>query len=146
MADAPRFDPRRLRPGELCRILNSTPLGEVTSERVLQRHRHAIGGSGKHRAGLRIDDGTGKGIDLFRYVAWLAMRRERGAKPEPAVPSGLSGYELHRERARQRNAQLSLSGRDIGELPEVADPARCDRVFLPMMPARAMADRCGYRD
>ncbi len=116
MADAPRFDPRRLRPGELCRILNSTPLGEVTSERVLQRHRN--------RAGLRIDDGTGKGIDLFRYVAWLAMRRERGAKPEPAVPSGLSGYELHRERARQRNAQLSLSGRDIGELPEVADPAR----------------------
>jgi hypothetical protein len=110
----------------------------VTSERVLQRHRN--------RAGLRIDDGTGKGIDLFRYVAWLAMRRERGAKPEPAVPSGLSGYELHRERARQRNAQLSLSGRDIGELPEVADPARCDRVFLPMMPARAMADRCGYRD
>ena len=138
MADAPRFDPRRLRPGELCRILNSTPLGEVTSERVLQRHRN--------RAGLRIDDGTGKGIDLFRYVAWLAMRRERGAKPEPAVPSGLSGYELHRERARQRNAQLSLSGRDIGELPEVADPARCDRVFLTMMPARAMADRCGYRD
>ena len=116
MADAPRFDPRRLRPGELCRILNSTPLGEVTSERVLQRHRN--------RAGLRIDDGTGKGIDLFRYVAWLAVRRERGAKPEPAVPSGLSGYELHRERARQRNAQLSLSGRDIGELPEVADPAR----------------------
>ena len=116
MADAPRFDPRRLRPGELCRILNSTPLGEVTSERVLQRHRN--------RAGLRIDDGTGKGIDLFRYVAWLAVRRERGAKPEPAVPSGLSGYELHRERARQRNAQLSLSGRDIGELPEVADAAR----------------------
>ena len=116
MADAPRFDPRRLRPGELCRILNSTPLGEVTSERVLQRHRN--------RAGLRIDDGTGKGIDLFRYVAWLAVRRERGAKTEPAVPSGLSGYELHRERARQRNAQLSLSGRDIGELPEVADPAR----------------------
>jgi len=40
VADAPRFDPRRLRPGELCRILNSTPLGEVTSERVLQRHRN----------------------------------------------------------------------------------------------------------
>ena len=116
MAEAPRFDPRRLRPGELCRILNSTPLGEVTSERVLQRHRN--------RAGLRIDDGTGKGIDLFRYVAWLAVRRERGAKPEPTMAAGLSGYELHRERARQRNAQLSLSGRDIGELPEVADAAR----------------------
>jgi hypothetical protein len=82
VADAPRFDPRRLRPGELCRILNSTPLGEVTSERVLQRHRN--------RAGLRIDDGTGKGIDLFRYVAWLAVRRERGAKQEQAIPPGLS--------------------------------------------------------
>jgi hypothetical protein len=100
VADAPRFDPRRLRPGELCRILNSTPLGEVTSERVLQRHRN--------RAGLRIDDGTGKGIDLFRYVAWLAVRRERGAKPEPAVPSGLSGYELHRERARHPGERRAL--------------------------------------
>jgi hypothetical protein len=39
VADAPRFDPRRLRPGELCRILNSTPLGEVTSERAMVRRR-----------------------------------------------------------------------------------------------------------
>ena len=29
-------DPRKLRPSELCRLLNSTPLGEVLSERQLR--------------------------------------------------------------------------------------------------------------
>ena len=33
------IDPRKLRPGELTRLLNSTPLGEVISERQLHRHR-----------------------------------------------------------------------------------------------------------
>jgi hypothetical protein len=112
-----------MRPGELCRVLNSTPLGEVINERVLQRHRTS--------AGLRIDDGSGRGIDLFRYVAWLVVRRERGSQMSasaqhagPSTSPALSGYDLHRERARQRNAQLSLSGRDIGEIPPVADPGR----------------------
>ncbi len=116
MADSPRFNPRKLRLSELCRILNSTPLGEVASERALQRQRN--------RAGLRIDDGSGKHIDLFRFVAWLTTRRERGATTEPTLSAKLTGYELHRERARHRNAQLSRSGRDIGELPVVADDAR----------------------
>lgn len=58
-------DPRQLRPSELCRILNSTPLGEVISERQLYRHRT--------RAGLRIGDG--RHVDLLRYVAWLVSQR-----------------------------------------------------------------------
>ena len=37
------IDPRRLKPAELCRLLNSTPLGEVTSERQLYRHRMRAG-------------------------------------------------------------------------------------------------------
>ncbi|QEL20692.1 sigma-70 family RNA polymerase sigma factor [Limnoglobus roseus] len=41
-------DPRRLRPAHLCRLLNSTPLGEVITERKLHAHRA--------RAGLRIGD------------------------------------------------------------------------------------------
>ncbi|MBA4173917.1 MAG: hypothetical protein C0511_15000 [Hyphomicrobium sp.] len=36
----------------------------------------------------------------------------------------LTGYEAMRERARARNAMLSLSGRDIGDLTAVIDPAR----------------------
>ena len=64
-------DPRRLRPSELCRLLNSTPLGEVISERQLYRHRT--------RAGLQIGDA--RHLDLLRYVAWLVSRRH-SPKPE----------------------------------------------------------------
>jgi hypothetical protein len=102
-------DPRRLKPSELCRLLNSTPLGEVISERQLYRHRS--------RAGLRVGDG--KHVDLIRYVAWLVSQRH-APKPEPAADP----YEGLKTRSRARNLALSLAGRDIGELPNVADPAR----------------------
>jgi hypothetical protein len=108
------IDPRKLKPAELARMLNSTPLGEVVSERQLYRHRT--------RAGFRIGDG--RTIDLLKYVAWLVHERHR---PRPQPQPGLTGYEAHKERARQRNAELSLSGRDIGELPAVADPQRKGR-------------------
>ena len=55
------LDPQQLRPTELVRLLNSTPLGEVIGERQLLRHRS--------RAGYRIGDG--RHVNLFRYVAWL---------------------------------------------------------------------------
>ena len=64
------IDPRQLRPSELVRLLNSSPLGEVIGQRQLLRHRT--------RAGFRIGDG--RRIDLFRYVAWLvAVRQEASA-------------------------------------------------------------------
>ena len=59
-------DPRRLRPSELCRLLNSTPLGEVIGERQLHRHRT--------RAGLRVGDA--RHVDLIRYVEETAVHRE----------------------------------------------------------------------
>jgi len=55
------IDPRSLKPADLARLLNSTPLGTVIDERQLYRHRM--------RAGFRIGDG--RRVDLFRYVAWL---------------------------------------------------------------------------
>jgi hypothetical protein len=119
-----RIDPRRLRLGEVCRIVNSTPLGPVLNDGLLKRHRT--------RAGLRIHDASGKAIDLFRYAAWLAVERLRLERERPADTLGLTGYELHRERARQRNAMMSLSGRDIGEMPPVESPAAkmsCERDF-----------------
>lgn len=103
------IDPRKLRPSELCRLLNSTPLGEVTGERQLYRHRM--------RAGLRIGDG--RHVDLVRYVAWL-MQVRHAPRPEPEG----APYEKLKERARARNIALSLAGRDIGELPDVVDPQR----------------------
>jgi hypothetical protein len=66
-------DPRRLRPGELCRLLNSTPLGEVINERQLRGHRL--------QAGLRIGDA--RHVDLLRYVAWL-IQLHHMPRPESA--------------------------------------------------------------
>ena len=37
------IDPRRLRPAELCRLLNSTPLGEVINTVLLRHHRERAG-------------------------------------------------------------------------------------------------------
>lgn len=104
------LDPRQMRPTELARLLNSTPLGEVINERQLHRHRT--------RAGFRIGDG--RTVDLFRYVAWLAELRHA----KPADPAAGGDYEAMKERARARNAAASASGRDIGPLPPVANPQR----------------------
>lgn len=102
-------DPRQMKPSQLCRLLNSTPLGEVINERQLYRHRS--------RAGLRIGDS--KHVDLLRYIAWLVQVRHV-PQPEQEVDP----YERLKERARARNVALALAGRDIGELPSVVDPAR----------------------
>ena len=102
-------DPRKFRPSELCRLLNSTQLGEVIDERQLYRHRT--------RAGLRIGDA--RHIDLLRYVAWLVKLRH-SPKPE----SDGDPYEKMKESARARNMALAIAGRDIGELPAVVDPER----------------------
>jgi len=93
----------------LTRMLNSTPLGEVISERQLRRHRN--------RAGYRIGDE--KHVDLLRYAAWLVWSRHN---PEPEKEP--LDYEAMKEAARARNAELSAIGRDIGDIPEVVDPQR----------------------
>ena len=102
-------DPRKLRPSELCRLLNSTALGEVINERQLHRHRT--------RAGLRIGDA--RFVDLLRYAAWLVEHRH-APKPEPDSDP----YEKLKERARARNVALAIAGRDIGDLPSVANAER----------------------
>ncbi len=105
-------DPRQLRPSELVRLLNSTPLGAVIGEPQLRRHRM--------EAGFRIGDG--KTVDLFRYVAWLVWERH-----SPAPQKAVRDYEAIKEAARARSDALSTAGRDIGELPEVVEPERKQR-------------------
>ena len=114
------IDPRQLRPGELCRLLNSTPLGEVISERQLHRHRT--------RAGFRVaaDGDTGR-VDLFRYVAWLVTTRHENLSESGPDPTEAEDYEAYRDRKAREARAISLSGRDIGDLPEVADSVRKDR-------------------
>jgi len=103
------LDPRQLRPSVLTRMLNSTPLGEVISERQLRRHRN--------RAGYRIGDD--KRVDLLRYTAWLAWLRHGPREVRPPA-----SYEALKEAARARNTELSASGRDIGAIPQAVDPQR----------------------
>lgn len=59
------FRLQSLRPCDVTRLLNSTPLGPVISERQFYRHRA--------RAGFRIGDR--RRIDFFCYVAWLHSQR-----------------------------------------------------------------------
>lgn len=109
------MDPRSLRPVELTRLLNSTPLGEVIDERTLYRHRS--------RAGARI--GEEKTVDLFRYAAWLFDQRCQALAAEHAPPAQtVDEYEERKERERKRQAELSQRGRDIGPIPEIIDIAR----------------------
>jgi len=108
---------RKLRPSELLRLLNSTPLGEVINERRLRAHRM--------RAGYRV--GEDRTIDLLRYAAWLAW--ERHAAAEASAES--ASYEAHRERSRLRQAEQAKSARDIGQgldaKPDVANSKRHER-------------------
>ena len=97
------IDIRKLRPLDLCRLLNSTPLGEVISERQVYRHRD--------RVGFRIGDG--RYIDLFRYTNWLFdVYHSPKTKPDP------NAYANKKEHSRAYNAATSLAGRNIGKLPD----------------------------
>lgn len=117
MARRTTLDPRALRPSELCRLLNSTPQGiAVTPARL--RAQLA-------QAGLRVESALGR-IDLLRYAAWLAEMRHHAASGKSGGGESRPGYDALKERARARNIQLSIAGRDIGPPPDVADPARRD--------------------
>lgn len=111
-------NPLRLKPTEILRLLNSTPVGTVANERLLRRHRDA--------AGMNISDDAGQTVNIFKYAAWLTRRwLERDENPPQT-------YDGKKEAVRNRNIALALAGRDIGELPEVAHPetkARCRTDF-----------------
>jgi hypothetical protein len=97
-------DPRRLRPGALCRLLNSTPLGAVLSEAQLRRHRS--------RAGLRI--GEGQHLDLLRYVAWLVLQRHA---PRPAANGVAEAASVRVEAAEGAGALGSRRVQQRGNHP-----------------------------
>ena len=107
-----RIDPSKMKPAELARLLNSTKLGAVTTANRLYREFDRLG------YGVASDADTSC-INFARYAAALADRR---AAPQPKAAA--KSYEERKEEARARNAAQSQSGRDIGELPPVADPER----------------------
>ena len=112
------MNPTKLKPIEIVRIVNTTPLMAVLNDRQLRRHRD--------RAGFRISDDGGQTVNLFKYAAWLRSELMLRQSMTPLT------YEEKKNAARNRNLAMAMAGRDIGELPDVVDPERkkrCERDF-----------------
>jgi len=107
------LNPTKLKPIEIVRIVNTTPLMAVLNDRQLRRHRD--------RAGFRISDDGGQTVNLFKYAAWLRSELMVRQSMTPLT------YEEKKNAARNRNLALAMAGRDIGELPEVVNPERKKR-------------------
>lgn len=115
-----KIDPLNLTPTQFVRLLNSTPLGTVTSASRLNRYLN--------EAGLRITSTDGKHLHLVKYVAWLLDRRSQRAAGTPSV----NRYEDRLRRDLERKLAASRIGRDIGAPPEVVNPQRrgqCEKSF-----------------
>ena len=112
------LNPTKLKPIEIVRIVNTTPLMAVLNDRQLRRHRD--------RAGFRISEDGGQTVNLFKYAAWLRSELIIRQSETPLT------YEEKRNAARARNLALATAGRDIGELPDVEDVERkkkCEKDF-----------------
>ncbi len=112
------LNPTKLKPIEIVRIVNTTPLMAVLNDRQLRRHRD--------RAGFRISEDGGSTVNLFKYAAWLRAELMLRQSEVPVT------YEDKKNAARNRNLAMAMAGRDIGELPDVVDPERkkkCERDF-----------------
>lgn len=105
------LDLTRLSPAALATLLNSSSLGEVATTASVRRQAQA--------AGVKVGDG--KHLNLLRFIA--AMVEKRHAE-QSADDGKASSYERVKEDAARRSRQKSLSGRDIGALPSIADTVR----------------------
>ena len=103
-----------MRPTKLAALLNSTRLGEVTTESRVRRNIV--------RAGLRASDG--KWVNGIAYAAWLLATWQAQVKAAEASAGQPTGYAARKERERLRAAEQSRTARDIAPLPEVEDPGR----------------------
>ena len=114
------INPSNIRVVDVARLLNSTSFGFVLAQARLYREFNRIG--------FRIGSPeNSRNINLLKYIAWMFDR-----KHTPEETSGARSYEERRNAERDRQAEQSLAGRDIGQLPEVVNPQRkadCERNF-----------------
>ena len=114
------INPSNIRVVDVARLLNSTSFGFVLPQARLYREFN--------RVGFRIGSSENpRNINLLKYIAWMFDR-----KHTPEETSGARSYEDRRNAERDRQAEQSLAGRDIGQLPEVVNPNRkaaCERNF-----------------
>ena len=116
----PQINPSSMRPVEVARLINSTEIGFVLAQARIYRDFN--------RVGFRIAASDNqRNINIFKYIAWMYDQSHTHQDDVSA-----RSYEERRDAERQRQADQSLSGRDIGSLPEVANPQRkadCERNF-----------------
>ena len=114
------INPSNMRVVDVARLLNSTSFGFVLAQARLYREFN--------RVGFRIGSSENpRNINLLKYIAWMFDR-----KHTPEETFGARSYEDRRNAERDRQAEQSLAGRDIGPLPEVVNPGRkaaCERNF-----------------
>ena len=114
------INPSNMRVVDVARLLNSTSFGFVLAQARLYREFN--------RVGFRIGSSENpRNVNLLKYIAWMFDR-----KHTPEETSGARSYEDRRNAERDRQAEQSLAGRDIGPLPEVVNPDRkaaCERNF-----------------
>ena len=114
------INPNSMRVVDVARLLNSTELGFVMPQAKIYRDFN--------RVGFRIAAAdTPRNINLLKYIAWLCDQ-----KHTVQIENGTRTYDERRNAERNRQADQSQSGRDIGTLPEVVNPQRkamCERNF-----------------
>ena len=114
------INPSNMRVVDVTRLLNSTAQGFVLAQARLYRDFN--------RVGFRIAAADNpRNINLLKYIAWTFDR-----KHSPPTESGPRSYDDRRNAERTRQAEQSLAGRDIGDLPDVVNPERkkeCERNF-----------------
>lgn len=112
----------RLTPRQAAKLLNATPIGPVvTPEEIadqVKRHERITA------------DAAGKYLSMLKLLALIMDQRDRTKKSgplSPKQPRAPRTYEEIKEAARKRAADITASGRDIGEIPKVVDPQRKKR-------------------
>ncbi len=114
------LNPSNMRVVDVARLLNSTTQGFVLAQARLYREFN--------RVGFRIASAeNSRNINLLKYIAWIFDR-----KHTPEETTAPRSYGDRRNAERERQAEQSLAGRDIGALPEVVNPRRkadCERNF-----------------
>ena len=107
----------QLKPSTLTRLLNSTSLGIVATERQVYRHRK--------RAGL-LEKGKRR-IDFYRYIAWLVSERHQ---PTP-----------HKQRTVREKGDCDLNVTHVLKLIKTAS-YRCALTGRKLTPETAALDHC----
>lgn len=114
------LNPNSMRVVDVARLFNSTGQGFVLAQAKIYRDFN--------RVGFRIASSeNSRNINLLKYIAWICDEKHSGRDN-----NGPRSYDDRRDAERTRQAEQSLAGRDIGELPEVVNPQRkkeCERNF-----------------